>query len=94
MCVCERVCKLTSLIPPFPLHPSVYLALRADDQVRCLIDIHLHYISLSPPPPRLPVAYRLLVMPVLSLVDTSVMLIGAEPLRGEGLGMGLVQPQK
>ena len=43
MCVCVCVDGFIVEFPSPP--PSVYLVLRANDQVRCFINIHLHYIT-------------------------------------------------
>ena len=44
VCVCVDGFIVECPLPPLP--PSVHLALRANDQVRCFINIHLHYITL------------------------------------------------
>ena len=43
MCVCRWIHRWVPPAPP----PSVYLALRANDQVRRFINIYLHYITLQ-----------------------------------------------
>ena len=42
MCVYVCVDGFVVESPPPPPAPSIYLALRANDQVRCFINIHLH----------------------------------------------------
>ena len=45
VCVDRFIVECPPTYPPLP--PSVYLALRANDQVRRSINIHLHYITLQ-----------------------------------------------
>ena len=42
VCVCRWIHRS---VPPLPPPPSVYLALRANDEVRRFLNIHLHYIT-------------------------------------------------